>query len=115
MCHSRSMDKAMLKHELERRGHGAQAALAEFLGRDPSIVSKMLTSPRKISSEEAEKIAEWLSRVPMEGSAQMPAVSSAQRRMAQPLAALDLRPREMPLWAAVESGDQRARLTVPSP
>jgi phage repressor protein C with HTH and peptisase S24 domain len=118
----RGMDKATLKQELERRGHGAQSALAEFLGVHPSIVSRMLNSPRKMSVEEAAKIGEWLSGVPVQARAEAPPPvlppqrRTTQRQTMQRAAPLDFRREDMlPVWAAVQGGEEGAMLITTSP
>lgn len=54
------MEKAWFKEEVAKRGHGAQAALAKFLGMSASTLNKRIRTKRKISSDEADKIREWL-------------------------------------------------------
>jgi phage repressor protein C with HTH and peptisase S24 domain len=112
------MDKATLKQELERRGHGAQSALAEHLGVDPSIVSRMLNTPRKISVEEADKIRAWLGQP----SQSAPAPSAARappwtaRAPAQAMAPLPRVSRpDLPVWAAAQGGEEGAMLITTSP
>ena len=110
------MDKDWLKQELDRRGHGAQAALAEFLGMSASVMSKTLNTPRKISAEEADRIREWLGqpRQPAAGPPP-PRAPSTARRPAQSLASVDLRRQDLPVWAAVQGGEQGAMLITTSP
>ena len=110
------MDKDWLKQELDRRGHGAQAALAEFLGMSASVMSKTLNTSRKISAEEADRIREWLGQAAnvREGHLPPPAPPTP-RRAPQPAAPLDQRRRDMPVWAAVQGGEQGAMLITTAP
>ena len=112
------MDKRTLKKELEERGHGAQSALAEYLGVNPSIVSRMLNSPRKLRDEEIARIEHWLSRTPKAEAAQAPPWGSAPSTTAspaQPAMPVDFRRKDMPLWAAAQGGDEGAMIINTSP
>ena len=110
------MDKTWLKQELERRGHGAQAALAEFLGLSASVMSKTLNTPRKISAEEADRIRAWLGQSGEARDGQpAPATAPARRPARQAATALDLRRQDLPVWAAVQGGEEGAMLITASP
>src|SRR5215470_5862784 len=115
------MDKTWLKQELERRGHGAQAALAEFLGMSPSVMSKTLNTQRRISPQEADRIQAWLNKRPATvamaatmAEAQEP-LAPAPRGPRQAVTPLDLRRQDMPVWAAVQGGEDGAMLITASP
>ena len=110
------MDKAWLKQELERRGRGAQTALAEHLGIRASVMSKILNMDRKISAEEADRIRAWLGQL---GEPAPPAASrlapSPVRRSSQALTPVDLRRQDLPVWAAVQGGEEGAMVITASP
>jgi phage repressor protein C with HTH and peptisase S24 domain len=109
------MDK--LKQELERRGHGAKGMLAAHLGIRPSAMSKKLNGSLSISAGEAARIAEWLGQpVTPETRPSPPSpVPSSARRTAQSLTPLDLRRQDLPVWAAVQGGEEGAMLITTSP
>src|SRR5262245_34937228 len=111
------MDKTTLKRELERRGHGAQTALAEHLGIAPSIVSRMLNSSRKISADEADRIRAWLGQPDQAARALSPAAATAAPwAPAQAMARLPRSSRaDLPVWAAAQGGEEGAMLITASP
>jgi hypothetical protein len=115
------MDKAWLKQELKRRGRGAQAALAEHLGIAESVMSKILNMDRKISAEEAGRISAWLGQPgppaagPSPPSAASRSAPPPARRAAQALTPVDLRRQDLPVWAAVQGGEEGAMLITASP
>lgn len=106
------MDKKWLQDELARHGRGAQTALAKHLGLNPTVVSKLVRSDRKITSEEADKIREFLT-APANGgppteTADLPhAIVSRVRPTPGPP--------DVPLWASAAAGEDGALVLVPDP
>ena len=109
------MDKAWLKRELGRRGHGAQRALSRVLGISEGLMSRIINGRRAISPEEADAIRSWLEQNPPATAARPVPPAPAARRMTQPLAPLDLRRQDLPVWAAAQGGDDGAMLITTEP
>ena len=84
-------------------------------------MSKILNMDRKISAEEADKIQEWLGQprrpapAPSGPLARSTSASSPARRPAQALTPVDLRRQDLPVWAAVQGGEEGAMLITASP
>jgi hypothetical protein len=110
------MDNAWLKQELEKRGHGAKGALAQFLGISAPAMSKRLNGFQAIPEHEAARISLWLEQAQPAAPRSWPQrAPAAPRRPAQALAPVDLRGQDLPVWAAAQGGDQGAMLIVASP
>jgi phage repressor protein C with HTH and peptisase S24 domain len=112
------MDSAWLKQEMEKRGHGAQAALAQLLGIGASGMSKRVNGQQPITVAEAELIRRWLGETAPrgKGSATQQAAAGAARDPAQALAPLPrLGRQDLPVWAAAQGGEEGAMLITTSP
>lgn len=108
--HPVHMDKEWLRNELRKRGRGAQVQLAAVLGIHATVMNKMINGPRKISSDEADKIRAWLKGAlpePQQGSFLAPT------RVRQPSTpAPILNTADIPVWASVAAGNGEGEMIL---
>ena len=94
------MDKDWLREQLRIRGRGAQVQLASVLGIHPTVANKLVNGPRKITSEEADKIRAWL-----KGALPEPDQRQLFPATTNPTPAAPVSTADVPVWASVAAGN----------
>lgn len=108
------MDKDWLREQLRQRGRGAQVQLAAVLGVHPTVVNKLVNGPRKITSDEADKIRAWLKGAAPEPE-QRPLFSPKLAAPPHPPAAAaptSADKADVPVWASVAAGNGEGEMIL---
>lgn len=100
-----AMDKEWLKSKLIERGRGSQRELARVLGKDTTVVNKLVNGPRKITDDEGVKIRAWISSWGKPAQASLLEGRTPARSADPEPPDADRNKPDVPVWASVSAGD----------